>query len=154
MARNFVGSIILAILVIVGFVFMPLYYISLIDIAKSQEVLLYEAELILDKIADTRVVTESDMKDYTLAMAQTSIPINFRIIKEVKEVSPDPLSKTVPKRTFTTWVSSENIDVFHRGDIVTIEVKQAGNSFMQDFSAKALRLFIPKVDFKLSKMVR
>ena len=154
MAKNFVSVIIQVILIIVGFVFMALYYIGLIDTSRAQTVLLNEAQLVLDKISDSKEITQADMDDYALAFASTSVPVKFAIIRKVKAVNPDPLSTTIPKRTITTWIPTNNINNWEQGDIVVVKVEQLGNSFSQDFARRVLGAQINKIDFQLSRMVR
>lgn len=154
MSKNFVGIIIQVILIIVGYVFMALYYVGLIDTSRAQTVLLNEAQLVIDKIADSKEITQADLDDYALAFASTSIPVKFTIIRKVKAVNPDPLSTTIPKRTITTWIPTNNIQNWEQGDIVVIKVEQLGNSFSQDFAQRVLHAQISKVNFQLSKMVR
>ena len=83
MSKNFVGIIIQVILIIVGYVFMALYYVGLIDTSRAQTVLLNEAQLVLDKIADSKEITQVDLDDYALAFASTSIPVKLICVTDI-----------------------------------------------------------------------
>lgn len=154
MSKNFIGVILLCALVVYGYYIMPIYFTTQIDMAKSQEIILNETEYFLDKVADTREITEKDLEDFTLGMASTIVPINFEIRREEKQVNPDPASTKVPKTTHTTWVPSEDIYNYNTGDIIIITVEQIGQSYGQSFSNKALHMFTPEIEFTLSRMVR
>ena len=154
MSKNVVGTIILTAVIIVGFLFMPFYYTAQIDMARSQEVLLNEVQLFIDKVADTHVITEEDLEDFTLAMASTTIPVKFEIFREARQVNPDPASHETPKATYTTWVPTDEIYNYDDGDIIIIRVSQIGENFYQSFSKRALGMYTPEVDFTLSRMVR
>lgn len=154
MSKNFIGTIVLAAIVVAGFLFMPTYYMSTIDMARSQEELLNEVELFLDKVADTHIITEADLEDFTLAMAGTTVPVKFEILREARQVNPDPASTTTPKATYTSWVPTDEIYSYDSGDIIIVRVSQVGDSFLQSFSSRALGMFTPRVEFTLSRMVR
>ena len=153
MSKNFIGTIILLLIIVVGFIFMPMYSMAQIDTARAQEEILNDVTLLLDKIKDTKKLTDNDLKDFTLAMGSTSIPISFVIIREVREVNPDPASVTVPKETYTAWVRIDDNSYYENGDIVTVQVQQRGSNFYQAFSLKALGMYTPKIEFSLSRMV-
>lgn len=154
MSKNFIGTVILVAVVVAGFLFMPVYYMAQIDMARAQEELLNETQLFLDKVADTHKITEADLEDFTLAMAGTTVPVKFEIFREARQVNPDPASTTVPKATYTSWVPTDQIYEYDNGDIVIIRVSQVGDNFYQSFSIRALGMYTPRVDFTLSRMVR
>lgn len=154
MSKNFIGTVILLSIIVVGFLFMPVYYAAQIDMAKAQEELLNETQLFLDKVADTKVITDKDLEDFTLAMAGTTVPVKFTIYREARQVNPDPASTTIPKATHTTWVPTDDIYRYDDGDIIIVEVTQIGENFYQSFSLRALGMFTPKISFRLSRMVR
>lgn len=154
MSKNIIPQLLLTALVIAGFLFMPIYYSSLIDMAKSQEILLNEVQLFIDKVSDTNIITQADLEDFTLAMSGTSIPIKFEIFREARQVNPDPASTTIPRKTYTTWVPTDEIYEYDDGDIIIIDVDQVGKNFYQSFSLRALGMYTPEVSFRLSRMVR
>ena len=154
MSKGIVGTIILCILVMVGFFVQPIIYMGYIDQARAQNQLLDEVQFFLDKVADTKTITDNDLADFTLAMAGTSIPVEFEIIREARQVNPDPASTEVPKKTYTSWVPVENNRSYDEGDIIIIKVRQIGKSYSQSFSEKAMGMFTPSVNFDLARMVR
>lgn len=153
MSKNFIGVIITVAIIVFGFLFMPNYYAGNIDTARAQEELLNEVQLFLDKVADTRQITKADLEDFTLAMSGTTIPIKFDIQREARQVNPDPASTTVPKKTYTTWVPTDEIYEYDDGDIIIIRIEQVGMNFYQSFSLKALGMYTPEVKFTLSRRV-
>lgn len=154
MAKNFIGTIILVAVVVIGFLFMPAYYMAQIDMARAQEQLLNEVQLFLDKVADTHVITEKDLEDFTLGMAATTVPVKFEIYREARQVNPDPASHETPKSTYTSWVPTDEIYTYDDGDIIIVEVSQVGENFYQSFSKRGLGMFTPQVKFRLARMVR
>lgn len=154
MTRHFIGTIILLIIVIAGFLILPIYYTTQIDTAKAQEIIMSEVQLFIDKVADTHKIEQKDLDDLTLAISSTSIPVKFEISREARQVNPDPLSSSIPKQTYTSWVPHENFMIYDDGDIIIIDVEQIGLSFYQSFSARALGMYTPKINFRLARMVR
>lgn len=154
MSKNFIGTVILTAIVIAGFLFYSIYNTSQIDFARAQEELFNEVHLFLDKVADTKQITKADLEDFTLAMSGTTIPIKFEIVREARQVNPDPASITVPKKTYTTWVPTEDIYRYDDGDFLKITVTQTGKNFYQSFSASALGMYTPEIEFTLGRMVR
>lgn len=154
MSRQFIGTIILVAIVVAGFLFMPIFYMAQIDTARSQEVLLNEVQLFLDQVSDTKEINEQMLEDFTLAMASTSIPVEFEIKREARQVNPDPASTSIPQETYTSWVPTDDIYTYDSGDIIIIEVKQVGENFYQSFGKRALGLYTPELEFILSRMIR
>jgi hypothetical protein len=154
MSKNFIGSVILVAIIVVGFLFMPIYYMAQIDMSRAQEELLNETQLFIDKVADTKKITQRDLEDFTLAMAGTTVPVKFEIIREVHQVNPDPASTTTPRATYSSWVPVDDISKFNDGDILIVRVDQIGKSLYQSFTVRALGMYTPEVDFTLSRMVR
>jgi hypothetical protein len=129
---------------------------------KAYDIISNEVQLFLDKARDTKYITETDLKDFTLAMGSTSIPIKFEILRETRQVNPDPATGNTA--TYTSWVPIDHVapnpnpnNIYSKldtGDIIIIRVSQNGDSFYQSFAIKALGMYVPKIEFTLSRMVR
>lgn len=154
MSKSFVGIIVLMAIIIVGFLFLPIYYIGQIELARSQEVILNETQLFLDKVSDVKKITKADLEDFTLGMNSTSVPIKFEIFREVHQINPDPTSTTDPKETYSTWVPVDDIYTYNSGDIIKVRVDQIGKNLYQSFSLRTLRMYTPEIDFDLARVVR
>lgn len=154
MRKGFIGSIVFGIVTVYAFFVLTIYYTGVIEYARAEEQIRTETSLFLDKVADTKEITKSDLEDFTLAMASSSIPVTFEIRRGQRQVNPDPASTTIPKKTHTTWVLTDDIYEYDDSDTISVEVKQIGSSFYQTFSARVLNMYISDVSLKMERMVR
>lgn len=153
MLKDFVSAVVVILLILFLFFISPMYSAGQIELARAQDQALNTVQLFLDKIADTREITDEDLDDFSLALASI-LPLKYEITREAKQVNPDPASTTIPKATYTSYVPVDNYKVYDQGDIVTIRVEQVGSTLYQTFTTTVLRMYIGEVDFKLSRMVR
>jgi hypothetical protein len=155
MTKNFVGTVLVIIMVMLAFLGVPLYYTGITQYAKAQQQVLNETQIFLDKVADTGQLTQADLDDFTLGL-QSYLPVAYSVTKEERQVNPDPASTTPVKETYTSWVACDKDDIYDysTGDIVTVEVRQTSDTLYQVLATKVFRQYVGNVDFKLSRMVR
>lgn len=156
MSKNFIVITIILAIELFGNLFISVYCMAQIDIARAQEVIFNEVQMFLDKTSDTMVITTRDLEDFTLAMSSTSVPIKFTIIREARQVNPDPGAVAVDgvTPTYTTWVPVEDIYNYDDNDFIKVEISQAGSTFYQAFAERILRMYVPRIQFTLGRMVR
>ena len=126
------GIILLFLLLIIG----PIYHMSLItwrdDLTKVQT----ETRNYIDKIIDTSLNTEGYQEDYKLE--------HF-----ARATNPDGKGGTV-----TTWMISNDLTNFSKGDIVKITVVQKSYNIFQKISQNMLGMQYVNKDLTFAAMVR
>lgn len=135
MKQSVPAVIVTIILLCIGFVVLPLYYVSVIQWRNDMEIAYNEARHLTDMIIDTRQFTESMEEDFNLGIATTNCTFTCTVTREVKVVNPDP---TRAGETYTSYVATENNREYKQGDFVTVEVKPIGLSPLQTVSLKLM----------------
>lgn len=129
-----IPSLILSVIVVfVGLIVMPLYYISVVQWRNDYETIHNEARNLVDKIIDTREYTDVMEEDFNLAIATLNNTFTAKVTREVKVVNPDSAGGT-----YTTYIVTDDNDEYAQGDFVTVTVEQVGVSPWQALSLRLL----------------
>lgn len=129
-----IPSLILSVIVVfVGLIVMPLYYISVVQWRNDYETIHNEARNLVDKIIDTREYTDVMEEDFNLAIATLNNTFTAKVTREVKVVNPDGAGGT-----YTTYIVTDDNDEYAQGDFVTVTVEQVGVSPWQALSLRLL----------------
>lgn len=129
-----IPSLILSVIVVfVGLIVMPLYYISVVQWRNDYETIHNEARNLVDKIIDTREYTDVMEEDFNLVIATLNNTFTAKVTREVKVVNPDGAGGT-----YTTYIVTDDNDEYAQGDFVTVTVEQVGVSPWQALSLRLL----------------
>lgn len=145
------GMAFLSLLVVMCLVVTPLYYISIIQYARAESEMMSEVTTTMDKVIDTRVLTEDMIADLNLALAAKPVNYTLTITRETKVINPDPNNLG---STYSTYVVVDNINEYKQGDIITIRVEMFGENMMMQIAEKLLGLRLSDYDFQVSGRVR
>ena len=129
-----IPSLVLSVIVVfVGLVIMPLYYISVVQWRNDYEAIHNEARNLVDRIIDTREYTDLMEQDFNLALASLNNTFTATVTREVRVVNPDGHGGT-----YTTYISTDDNEEYAQGDFVTVTVEQVGMSTWQSLSLRLL----------------
>lgn len=145
------GVIVYLFLIIITLVAVPLYMISLAHWAKSETEMMSETAELIDKVIDTRTLTEDMLADFNLDLASKELNYKATIYREVKVVNPDP---TQAGKTYTAYVLADDITTWEQGDNIVVEVESVGESKFTTLAARLMGLHVGDSKFTLSGRVR
>lgn len=152
--RNSPPSVIFGIIILfLGFIVLPIYYTGIIQWRDDMNIVQTETRNFLDKICDNHYISENALADYNLHLASCSSVYSYEIIREEMITNPRPDENSIAD-TSTTWIYTNNLEEFHRGDFVTIEVTPVSDNMFQRISAQFLAFVYGSRDFTLTEMVR
>lgn len=151
MKSSVVGIVFSIFLVVLLLVITPMYYISIVQWARSENEMMSEVSELIDKVIDTKILTTDMIADFNLSLAAK--PLNYRatIARESMVVNPDPNNLG---QTYSTYVITDNISEWKQGDIITITVEMIGESMFTTISSRILGLCTNKDTFTLAGRVR
>ena len=152
--RNSIMGLVLGVIVLfVGMILMPIYYNACMDWRDDMNTAQTAARNFVDKVIDTRTVSEEALTDLNLALATTTCNFTYKYYRETKVVNPDTSGVSV---THTTWQAAEITDstIWKTGDIITIEIEQSSVGLFQRFAQGFLGLGFNRRTVRLSGMVR
>ena len=103
--KDIVGSVFALFVAFLLLALTPLYYISTIQWAKSETMILTSARNLIDEVIDTRKLDDAALKEFNLNIAANSEYYTTNIIRQVRAVNPDPLN---PGSTYTSYVTVDD----------------------------------------------
>lgn len=152
MRNSITGIVIGVIILFIGAILLPIYFIACINWRDDMNTAQTAARNFVDKVIDTREVSEEALTDLNLALATTTCNFNYTYYRETKVVNPGETDGS----THTTWQPAEitSNTIWKTGDIVTIEITQTSDGLFQRFAQGFLGMGFNRREVRLSGMVR
>lgn len=145
------GMVISIILVVLLLVVTPYYCISVVQWAQSENEMMSDVAGLIDRVIDTRILTDDMIADFNLALAAKPLNYSASIMRETIVVNPDPAH---PGQTYSTYIMADDIYTWEQGDIITVRVEMFGESLFSAISSKMLGLHMGDSTFQISGRVR
>lgn len=145
------GAVFLMVLVVLCLVITPMYYISIIQYAKAEDEMMSDVAIVIDKVIDTRELTEDMIADLNLSLAAKPMNYTLSITRETIVTNPDPAH---PGSTYSTYIIADDIHHYRKGDIITIRVEMFGGSMMTQIAEKLLGMRVADYDYQVAGRVR
>lgn len=151
MRNAIIGTVICFILAVVCLVVTPMYYIGIIEWARSESEVLSDARNLIDEVIDTRRLTEDMLADFDLALAAKSSYYRATITREVKVINPDPAN---PGQTYTNYIVMDKMDEWTQGDLIIVDIENIGTNIFRSMARIMLGMNIMDSDIRLVGRVR
>lgn len=151
MLKDIVGVVLSVIMSVLLLVVSPMYYIGVIEWARSESEALAYTRNVIDEVIDTRELTDDMLADYNLNMASLSEYYTIEITRKVKVINPDPVHAG---QTYTTYMIVDDNRHYNQGDIIIVDVKQIGSNTFQMLARGLMGMTILKDDITLCGRVR
>lgn len=151
MKSSVVGMTVALIILVMLEVVTPFYYIGIIQWARSENEMMSDVTSLVDKVIDTRQLTDDMLADFNLALAAKPLNYTATITRETRVVNPDPQN---PGKTYTTYVLADDISQWYQGDIITVHVETFGESIYTVISNRIMGLGTGQNSFQVSGRVR
>lgn len=105
----------------------------------------------LDSVVDSRQVSQAEIEQLNLSLAQYGVTVDYEIIHYKQQVNPDPTSNGSYYITYAKVGEGYDYDT---GDKVAVHVKAVGNSTTENIARKLSGMFIKDLDFIITARVR
>lgn len=149
--ENVVGRVIGIIILFLMLGITPLYYTSIIETARDQELIMNATQQLIDGVVDTGKLTQETLDSYYMTLASADGYYNATILHKIKMVNPDPSNAG---STYTAYVVVDDIYSYERGDEIIIKVDTLGESYYQKITRALIGLSVLKEGFSLAGRVR
>lgn len=151
MRDSIIGKVIGVIILFLGLVVLPTYYIGIVNWRDDLNTCQTSARNFVDMVIDNGQITDKAIADLNLSLASCSSTFTYEYYREEKVTNPDGAGGSV-----TTWnhVEVTPDTVWRTGDICTIVITQRGMSVYQRIAAVILGTSYQKIEIRLSAMVR
>lgn len=127
----------------------PLTNNALAQDLTTKRAVLNEMTNFIDKVTDTRQISDLTLADFYLGCSSHGAVVDVKLDRYIKVVNPDGSGGT-----YTTYVLSDQITSWNRGDIIKVRVEAIDYTGAQRLMWYFLKLATPKLEFELSGMVR
>lgn len=149
--NDIAGKVIGVILVFLMLGVTPLYFTSIIESARDQELIMNATQQLIDGVVDTGQLTQETLDSYYTTLATANGYYNATILHKIKMINPDPSN---PGSTYTSYVAVDDIYSYERGDEIIVKVDTLGESYYQKITRSLLGLSVLKEGFSLAGRVR
>lgn len=127
----------------------PITNNSLAQDLTTKRAILNEMTNFVDKVTDSGYVSDQMLSDFYLGCSSHGAIVDVTVRRFIKVVNPDGSGGT-----YTTYVLSDQVKNWNRGDIVKVKVEAIGYSGAQKLTWYFMKLMTPKLEFELAGMVR
>lgn len=127
----------------------PLTNNALAQDLTTKRAILNEMTNFVDKVTDSGYISDEMLSDFYLGCSSYGAIVDVTVHRYIKVVNPNGSGGT-----YTTYVPSDQIKNWNRGDIVKVKVEAIGYSGAQKLIWYFLKLTVPKPEFEIAGMVR
>lgn len=151
MRQSLPGMVIMIILLVLNLFVVPLYQQDIVRWRASEEEMMSDTAALIDKVIDTRTLTDAMLADYNYALAAKYVNYSVKIRREICVVNPDPLN---PGKTIVSYVTVDDTSTFEKGDFIIVEVESFGSTPGASVASTIFGMSRPKTNFTLKGKVR
>lgn len=130
---------------------MMLANVMVSDQVQARRSIVADVTNFIDEITDTGVLDEKHLADLYLACSTYGPVVDVQVLRYVRVVNPDPKN---PGDTYTTYVGSDNIYQWNKGDLIKVKVTEVGPTGLASFLYNVFGLTMAPVDFSLAGRIR
>lgn len=151
MRNSLPGTIVGIIIIFLGLVVLPTYFIGIVNWRDDLNTCQTAARNFVDMVIDNGQVTDKALADLNLSLASCSSTFTYEYYREEKVANPGATGGVK-----VTWNYAEVDDdtVWRTGDICTIVITQQGMSVYQRIASAILGTSYSNIEIRLSGMVR
>ncbi len=149
MKSSTVSTILTILVLFISLIVLPVYFQGVMEYRNDLNQAQTASRNLVDKVIDSRELSDAMIRDFNLELATCTTDYEYKIWREVKQTNP-----TEDGGFHTQYVYSENLDEWHSGDIITIEVTQKNLSIFQRLSGVLMGSVYNKQSIRFAAMVR
>lgn len=153
MKISIAGMVTQVVILFLGIVILPIYYMSIIQYYKDVNRIMVAERNLIDYVIDNKQVADSALSEFNLTTAAVSTSVDVTITRETRVIDP---SDDSPSKVDVKWVAVDwdKDTVWLQGDLITVNVKQDSSNIMQQISGIFLGSMYNNLDMPMTGMVR
>jgi hypothetical protein len=155
---NYINTVISICLAFILLIIAPLTFVSISQFDTSKRLVHNDTVTFLDTMQDKAYVTGQDMSDYTLKVNSHGITLDVTMtaytLASSKDIDGNPITLKLMKYNDFDTLDKQDVRLFNKGDLVTIEVKEVGISGIRRLMYKILNLDMGPFDYSMSVVVQ
>lgn len=153
MKISIAGMVTQVVILFLGIVILPIYYMSIIQYYKDVNRIMVAERNLIDYVIDNKQVADSVLSEFNITTAAVSTSVDVTITRETRVIDP---SEDSPSKVDVKWVAVDwdKDTVWLQGDLITVNVKQDSSNIMQQISGIFLGSMYSNLDMPMTGMVR
>ena len=153
MKISIAGMVTQVVILFLGTVILPIYYMSIIQYYKDVNRIMVAERNLIDYVIDNKQVADSALSEFNITTAAVSTSVDVTITRETRIIDP---SDDSPSKVDVKWVAVDwdKDTVWLQGDLITVNVKQDSSNIMQQISGIFLGSMYSNLDMPMTGMVR
>ena len=153
MKISIAGMVTQVVILFLGIVILPIYYMSIIQYYKDVNRIMVAERNLIDYVIDNKQVADSALSEFNITTAAVSTSVDVTITRETRIIDP---SDDSPSKVDVKWVAVDwdKDTVWLQGDLITVNVKQDSSNIMQQISGIFLGSMYSNLDMPMTGMVR
>ena len=153
MKISIAGMVTQVVILFLGIVILPIYYMSIIQYYKDVNRIMVAERNLIDYVIDNKQVADSALSEFNITTAAVSTSVDVTITRETRIIDP---SDDSPSKVDVKWVATDwdKDTVWLQGDLITVNVKQDSSNIMQQISGIFLGSMYSNLDMPMTGMVR
>ena len=153
MKISIAGMVTQVVILFLGIVILPIYYMSIIQYYKDVNRIMVAERNLIDYVIDNKQVADSALSEFNITTAAVSTSVDVTITRETRIIDP---SADSPSKVDVKWVAVDwdKNTVWLQGDLITVNVKQDSSNIMQQISGIFLGSMYSNLDMPMTGMVR
>lgn len=145
------GKIIGLVLAFVLTVLMPFVTVTVENEMLDRRLIINDVSNFLDEVVDSRNVTDAMLEELNVNLASYGMTVDYEIKHYKRSVNADPTSDS---DYYTTYVPSDDIRNYTKGDKISIRVYTVGYSATESLVHKLTGMFVQDLDETITARVR
>lgn len=120
------------------------------ELSDQREIISATDEFV-DKIIDSREVTDAMVREYEARLASYSSLVTYEVSREMRVLEPDSMNsgEHVP-----SYIVADTNTRYNQGDLVVVRVKERNYGSGMSFVHSIFSIFVPKLDIRIADRVR
>lgn len=149
--HDLAGRTVTLFMIILAMIVAPICCAVVSENAASQREVYRAVSSVIDKVRDTRSLTEADLTDLYSNIASSEFILGVDVTRQERVVNPHP---TEPGSTVINYYRNANTSTYNQGDYVTIRIYTIDKTLSQQFAAAFVPGAISNIDKSFSARVR
>ena len=145
------GKIIGIVIAFVLVVIMPFVNTTVEDEMLDRRAVIDDVRNFIDEVVDSRSVTDAMLDELNVNLASYGMTVDYEIKHYVRSVNADPTSD---EDYYVTYVQSDNIRNYEKGDKISVRVYTVGYSATETLAHKLTGVFMRDLDETITARVR
>lgn len=145
------GKVIGMILAFVLVIVMPFVNVTVEQEMLDRRLIIDDVSAFIDEVIDSRNITDTMIDELNIRLASYGMTVDYEISRYRRSVNADPTSDS---DYYVTYVQSDDVTNFDKGDKISIRVYTVGYSATETLAHRITGMFVSDLDTTITARIR